>query len=218
LQSSITKSVVVTAPNTAPTAVIGTPTCVNRACDFSGSGSSDPEGTNLTYSWNFGDSSSGSNTATGVTASHSFTTAGTYTVTLTVSDGSLTGTVTKSVTVTDTAYINDIDATGSDGSGNKWTLNSITFHVRSGALTNLSGVTISMVDLAGTTRTCTSDSNGNCTMTGITDLFNNSNTTNNYTISVTMPTNYTYTSGSNTNTDGDTVTVSGNTVTIENPR
>ena len=54
-----------------------------------GSGSSDPEGGPLTYSWDFGD---GSAAGSGKTADHTFAAAGTYPVTLTVSDGELTAT------------------------------------------------------------------------------------------------------------------------------
>ncbi|HEY0971324.1 MAG TPA: PKD domain-containing protein [Gemmatimonadales bacterium] len=73
------------APNRAPTAVITAPAsgAVGAAIAFSGASSSDPDGDALTYAWNFGDGS----TATGATPTHTFQTVGSYTVTLTVSDG-----------------------------------------------------------------------------------------------------------------------------------
>ena len=51
---------------------------------FDGGGSSDPDQDSLTYSWDFGDGNRGS----GVVAAHVYDTPGTYSVTLTVSDGS----------------------------------------------------------------------------------------------------------------------------------
>ncbi|NJQ02208.1 carbohydrate-binding protein [Streptomyces zingiberis] len=62
---------------------------------FSSQGSNDPDGGTLTYNWAFGDGT----TATGANPSHTYTTNGTYTATLTVRDP--TGlTATASVTVT----------------------------------------------------------------------------------------------------------------------
>ena len=65
-----------------------------------GSGSSDLEGSIVSYSWDYGD---GSPLGSGVTSSHIYNTPGTYTVTLTVSDGSLTGSATTTITVSNPA-------------------------------------------------------------------------------------------------------------------
>ncbi len=70
--------------NTAPTARISNPTCTNLVCSFTGSTSTDPDNDPLTYNWNFGD---GTTAATTQNASHTYATAGSRTVTLTVNDG-----------------------------------------------------------------------------------------------------------------------------------
>ncbi|MCW4002933.1 MAG: PKD domain-containing protein [Candidatus Bathyarchaeota archaeon] len=66
--------------------------------NFDASASSDPDGSIVSYAWNFGDSQTGS----GVTTSHTYSAAGTYNVVLTVTDNEgATGTVSHGVTVTE---------------------------------------------------------------------------------------------------------------------
>jgi PKD repeat protein len=62
---------------------------------FDGSGSSDPNGNPLTYTWDFGDGMTGS----GVNPTHAYAVGGTYAVALTVSDGSLTDEDTTTATI-----------------------------------------------------------------------------------------------------------------------
>ena len=83
-----------TPTNGAPTAAF-TASCTDLSCSFDAAGSSDPDGDALSYAWDFGDGNSGS----GVSPGHTYT-AGTYTVTLTVSDGSLSDTTSRTVTAT----------------------------------------------------------------------------------------------------------------------
>lgn len=84
--------------NLPPTAVLTTPTCVGLTCNFSGASSTDPNtGDAVSYLWSFGD---GSATSTSASPSHVFAAAGTYTVSLTVSDGwGRSSTTTRTVTV-----------------------------------------------------------------------------------------------------------------------
>ncbi|RFA14645.1 cell surface protein [Subtercola boreus] len=84
------------AVNQAPTASFSQATA-DLAATFDGTGSADPDGTVASYAWDFGDGQ----TATGATTSHTYAAAGTYTVSLTVTDNKgATGVFTNAVTVT----------------------------------------------------------------------------------------------------------------------
>ena len=81
--ASTTRSITVTAPpvNVAPTAVFDVAAdALTVAVD--GTASTDPDGTVASFAWDFGDGA----TATGPNASHTYATAGEYTITLTVAD------------------------------------------------------------------------------------------------------------------------------------
>ncbi|WP_229669865.1 PKD domain-containing protein [Microlunatus endophyticus] len=94
---SVSHSVTVQAPvNQAPTAAF-TSSVSDLGVSVDGSGSSDPDGSVASYAWSWGDSTSD---GSGKTASHTYASAGTYTVKLTVTDdGGATDSVSHSVTV-----------------------------------------------------------------------------------------------------------------------
>ncbi|MFD4177158.1 PQQ-dependent sugar dehydrogenase [Streptomyces anulatus] len=82
------------------------------AVSFSSAGSADPEGGNLGYAWDFGDGA----TSTAANPSHTYTTAGTFNPTLTVTDPEgLTGTASLVVTAGNSAPTVTLD-TPADGS------------------------------------------------------------------------------------------------------
>ncbi|QEE62511.1 PKD domain-containing protein [Salinibacterium sp. dk2585] len=84
-------------PNAAPAAAF-TEAVSNLDVSVDASASSDSDGTIAGYVWDFGDG----NTATGVTASHSYAEAGSYTVTLTVTDnGGASNSTSKTVEATE---------------------------------------------------------------------------------------------------------------------
>ena len=87
------------ATNVAPAPVINPPSCQALVCNLSAVGTTDANpGDAITYRWDFGD---GTPTATQSALSHAFPAAGSYTVTLTATDGwGDAATVTRTVTVT----------------------------------------------------------------------------------------------------------------------
>lgn len=88
------------------------------AVQFNGSGSSDADGTIVSYAWAFGDGGTGS----GATPSHTYATAGTKTANLTVTDnGGATNSATATVTIStgggNTNWINCKQSYGATGDG-----------------------------------------------------------------------------------------------------
>lgn len=80
-----------------------------------GTGSTDPDGSIASYSWDWGD---GTPAGSGATATHTYAAAGTYPVTLTVTDNlGSTGTVTRSVTVSDQPAVIAADEFGRTATG-----------------------------------------------------------------------------------------------------
>jgi PKD repeat protein len=115
-QVADTATVQVNGANQAPIAVISGPTSgkTGQPLDFSGHNSRDTDGNISAYAWNFGDGA----TANGVNASHSYGQAGTYEVTLTVTDnGGATGSSTVTVQISDVVKTPPIAAINGPASG-----------------------------------------------------------------------------------------------------
>jgi PKD repeat protein len=196
--------------NTAPVASF-TSSCTDLSCSFDGSGSSDADGDALTYSWDFGDG----NSATGATASHTYAADGTYTVTLTVSDGTDTGTDSQSVSVTsgDTGgttptalFVGDLDGT-SISQGRTWYA-TVTVYVQDDTGAAVGGATVTGDFSNASGVSCTTASDGTCTVSS------NSQRKNNGTISFTVTGvsgSLAYDSSLNTDPDGDS---NGTSITV----
>lgn len=137
-------------PPVASFSFYNSPSPTGSLVTFNGTSSYDRDGTIASYSWNFGDSSTGS----GSIVTHSFSTAGTYSVVLTVTDNAvLANSTSSSVIITDrpptisfTASSNStttgkavtIAITASDPDGS---VSSIKVDWGDGTIDNLSGVT-----------------------------------------------------------------------------
>jgi hypothetical protein len=88
-------------------------TCVDLACTFDGDGSYDPDGTIVSYDWDFGDGSTGA----GVETTYEYGQAGVYTIVLTVTDDDgASGSESQTVSVGDVPpgeiYVYDIAMSG----------------------------------------------------------------------------------------------------------
>ena len=93
----------------APPEASFTADCDELTCQFDAGDSSDPEGADLTYTWNFGDAATG----TGETTEHTYASSGPRTVTLTVNDGNSTDQTTRVVDPQDAVSPGEISFVGS---------------------------------------------------------------------------------------------------------
>ncbi|QCX26649.1 PKD domain-containing protein [Nocardioides jishulii] len=107
---SITKTVENRPANLTPTAVFDADSA-DLVARFDASGSTDPDGSIVSYEWDFGDGTTGS----GVTASHAYAAPGVWTVTLTVTDaGGKTASASLPVTVGSLPTVTEVVSLGSE--------------------------------------------------------------------------------------------------------
>jgi lysophospholipase L1-like esterase len=149
-------------PNQPPTASFSY-SCTQLVCSFNGVGSTDSDGTILSYAWTFGADGS----ATGAQAGHTFSAAGTYGVTLQVTDddgakGSVTQQVTVSAAASGTVSISGLSSVASTRKGG-WTA-AVTISVRDNQLAPVSGATVTGSWSTGAGTSCTTGAAGTCTV------------------------------------------------------
>jgi PKD repeat protein len=149
-------------PNQAPVASF-TSSCTDLTCSFNGSASTDPDGSIIGYAWTFGTDGTG----TGATSSHTFSSAGTYNVTLTVTDDDFaTNSVVQSVTVSAppppiaTVSVGDLSGTGSPRKGG-WTA-TVTVTTIDADGRPVSAATVSGLWTSGAAGSCTTSAEGTC--------------------------------------------------------
>ncbi len=199
--------------NQPPTASF-TFSCTNLACNFNGAGSSDSDGTIVSYAWNFGDGSNG----TGVSTSHTYAAGGTYLVTLTVTDnGGATGTQSQNVTVAapppPTAHAGDLDGSSATIKRNIWAATvTITVHDENHNLLANASVTGTWTGGASGTGTCTTNSLGKCAVS--TGNISNKKPSTTFSVNNITAAGRTYQAAANHDPDGDS---DGTSITVTRP-
>jgi lysophospholipase L1-like esterase/chitodextrinase len=145
-------------PDAAPTAAFAA-SCTGLSCTFDASASTDDHGI-TGYGWTFGDGASGA----GLTASHAFASAGTFTVALVVTDtAGQTGTAAKAVTVTAPSAL--VHLAGASGSAtlrkSGWTATA-TVSVTDGPGSAVAGATVTGTWSTGAAGSCVTAATGSC--------------------------------------------------------
>jgi len=140
--------------------------CSGLTCDFDASASYDPDGSIVSYAWNFGDESTG-----GVeTTSHTYAAEGIYTVLLTVTDdGGATDADSKQVTVSEggggTMHVGDLDGKSTPGKRGRWNATvSIAIHDQDHLSLANATVTGSWSGGATGSSSCTTDGSDQCSV------------------------------------------------------
>jgi PKD repeat protein len=137
--------------------------CTQLTCTFNGTTSTDSDGTVVSYAWTFGDGATGA----GPQPDHTFPAAGTYSVSLMVTDDvGATGSATQQVSVSaapppsGTASVGGLTGNASLRNGG-WTA-SVTILVLDDGLSPVSGATVTGAWSTGTATSCLTGTNGTC--------------------------------------------------------
>ena len=193
---------------TQPPVASFTSACSELACSFDGASSSDPDGTIVSYSWSFGDGTSGS----GPTVSHTYTAAGSYTATLLITDNSgATGTRSENVTVAAHAHVGDLDG-ASTNQRSTWTaIVTITVH-NSNHLPVANATVNGSWSGGGGIGACATNGGGQCAVARSTISKSNASAT--FTVATITHATLTYASTGNHDPDSDS---NGTTITVKRP-
>jgi PKD repeat protein len=152
----------VLAVNEAPVATF-TYDCTGLDCAFDATGSYDPDGSIVSYDWIFGDGA----TDNGAVVSHAYVLAGTYTVTLTVTDdGGAFGIHSQQVTVsegTQTMHLGDLD--GSVRAWKNFWRATVTITVHDASHNPVANATVAGSWDSGGTDFCVTNDTGQCSIT-----------------------------------------------------
>jgi serine protease AprX len=184
----------------------------SQVVTLNGTGSSDPDANPLTYTWSENSTVIGSGATPTVSLS-----VGTHNVTLTVNDGSATATDVVTITVQlqppsdTTIHVGDLDASSRwNARRTKWTA-TVTVRVHDAADGLVSGAKVFFSLSDGTTRSCTTGTNGACVVSKAKSANISSLT---FTVTSVTKTGQTYAPGSNHDPDGDS---NGTAIVVNRP-
>jgi len=168
-ETTVSNSVLVNNYNDPPV-VSFTYTCSGLTCVFDASESYDPDGTIQSYNWSFGGEGTQSEPGSGATVSYTYADAGTYTVSLTVTDdGGATNSYSEDIPVTEgppTVHIGDLEASSRNRRWGIWKA-TITFTVHDNLHDPVGGAKVYGVFSDGSSVfECSTDSKGICSVSG----------------------------------------------------
>jgi PKD repeat protein len=152
------QSVVISSVTNAPPIATFDAVCLGLTCTANALFSRDPDGSITRYAWDFGDGTTGD----GAIVGHTYAAAGTYTMTLAVTDNvGATATYARTVTaVRLPIHVGDLDGTAT-AAQNKWNA-TVTITVHDSGHSPITGVAVTGVWNDGASASCTTSADGRC--------------------------------------------------------